>query len=99
MIKIQSLSISNFICQVEGNIVSDMDDEKVILSIQNGKYYNLGDLGGKIWELIKSPISIEQLVKGLMAHYEVEESECSEQVLNFLKSLYDEGLIQVEKTS
>jgi len=33
---------------VEGNIVSNMDGEKVMLSIKNGKYYNLGEIGGFI---------------------------------------------------
>ena len=28
-----------------------MDGEKVMLSINNGKYYNLGEIGGDIWEL------------------------------------------------
>ena len=45
--------------QQPGNIVSDMDGEKVMLSIQSGKYYNLGTLGGEIWELMKEPISFE----------------------------------------
>ena len=52
--------------QQQGNIVSDMDGEKVMLSIQSGKYYNLGKLGGEIWELMKEPISIEALVATLL---------------------------------
>ena len=35
---------------MKGNIVSDMGGEKVMLSIENGKYYNLGEMGGEIWE-------------------------------------------------
>ena len=37
-----------------------MDGEKVMLSIEKGKYYNLGLLGGVIWELIESPITGEE---------------------------------------
>ncbi|MBO0602525.1 lasso peptide biosynthesis PqqD family chaperone [Sporosarcina sp. E16_3] len=79
--------------QQPGNIVSDMDGEKVMLSVQSGKYYNLGQLGGEIWELMKEPISIETVVVTLQASYEVEQNECEEQVAEFLTQLLDEGLI------
>ncbi|WP_191565592.1 lasso peptide biosynthesis PqqD family chaperone [Metabacillus idriensis] len=97
MVKIQQLSTTHIVCQGEGNIVSDMDGEKVMLSISNGKYYNLGEMGGVIWELIKTPTSINQLINTLLHQYEVEQNECQEQVISFLDRLYDEKLIKLEK--
>ena len=47
----EHLSIHQCVGQVKGNIVSDMDGEKVMLSVDNGKYYNFGEIGGRIWEL------------------------------------------------
>ncbi|WP_186673046.1 lasso peptide biosynthesis PqqD family chaperone [Sporosarcina sp. BP05] len=79
--------------QQQGNIVSDMDGEKVMLSVQSGKYYNLGQLGGEIWELMNEPISIETVVVTLQSRYDVEKTECEEQVAEFLTQLLDEGLI------
>ncbi|ASK63710.1 PqqD family protein [Virgibacillus phasianinus] len=89
MIKNQSI-----LSQEQGNIVSDMDGEKVMLSIHNGKYYNLGHMGGEIWEQIKDPITTEDLIAYLMDHYDVERDECQEQVLSFLNLLLDEKLIK-----
>lgn len=43
MIQESKIDVNHVIVQVEGNIVSDMDGEKVMLSIKNGKYYNLGE--------------------------------------------------------
>jgi CRISPR/Cas system CSM-associated protein Csm4 (group 5 of RAMP superfamily) len=97
MVKILHISTGHIVTQGEGNIVSDMDGEKVMLSIENGKYYNLGEIGGVIWDLIKIPTLIDQLVNTLLAQYEVEKSECEEQVMSFLKMLHDEGLIKVEE--
>ena len=52
---INEISLESVVSQVDGQIVSDMGGEKVMLSIHNGKYYNLGGLGGRIWEqLIKT---------------------------------------------
>ncbi|WP_416149850.1 lasso peptide biosynthesis PqqD family chaperone [Salipaludibacillus sp. HK11] len=96
MIKSQYYSTIETISQKSGNIVSDMDGEKVMLSINNGKYYNLGDIGGEIWELIEEPISIENLVSALISKYEIEKQQCEEHVLSFLEKLHKEDLIKIE---
>ncbi|MBP1949023.1 lasso peptide biosynthesis PqqD family chaperone [Virgibacillus litoralis] len=93
MIKNQSLSVQHLVSQKEGNIVSDMDGEKVMLSIHNGKYYNLGEMGGEIWELLKEPITVQNLIASLTEQYDVEHSECEEQVLSFLTLLLEEGIV------
>ena len=63
-----------------------MDGEKVMLSIQKGKYYNLGEIGGEIWELIEEPNNqLISLVTMLVSKYDVEQTECEEQVVSFLE--------------
>lgn len=96
MIKNQHISLNHSIVQVKGNIVSDMDTEKVMLSINNGKYYNLGEVGGKIWDLIGVPISVNQLVTNLISEYDVKQNECEQQVISFLERLLQEDLIHIE---
>ncbi|MEG7844337.1 MULTISPECIES: lasso peptide biosynthesis PqqD family chaperone [Bacillus cereus group] len=93
----QGISLNQFITQVQGNIVSDMNGEKVMLSIRNGKYYNLGELGGVIWGLIEKPLSVTQLIKELTLEYEVEQSKCEKEVVSYLEILLEEGLIEVSK--
>ncbi|MDD9266536.1 lasso peptide biosynthesis PqqD family chaperone [Paenibacillus sp. GCM10023248] len=89
------VSMNDYVVQVKGNIVSDMGGEKVMLSIQNGKYYNLGEMGGIIWDLVEVPISIGQLITTLMTEYDVEQSECQRQVVSFLGHLLEEGLVHL----
>ncbi|KHE69229.1 lasso peptide biosynthesis PqqD family chaperone [Halobacillus sp. BBL2006] len=96
----QTLVSTQWVSQKEGNIVSDMNGERVMLSIENGKYYNLGELGGEIWDLIEEPIPINQVIERLLYQYEVERNVCEVQVQNFLNQLYNENLIAIEeKTS
>lgn len=52
--KDRNLNISTFIMS-KRNVVSDMDGEKVMLSVHNVKYYNLGEVGGLTWELMNEP--------------------------------------------
>jgi hypothetical protein len=95
MIKNKNISLNHLVTQVKGNIVSDMGGEKVMLSVNKGKYYNLGEIGGDIWDLIEEEIVINQLVETLMSKYDVEQTECEEHVISFLELLLDEGLISI----
>lgn len=93
VMKEQTLSQQLFIIQSKDHIVSDMDGEKVLLSIENGKYYNLGVIGGRIWELIYEPIRIGEVINTLLDEYEVEREECEVGVFSFLAHLSEEKLI------
>ncbi|MDR6121880.1 hypothetical protein QFZ87_001477 [Bacillus sp. SLBN-46] len=94
MIKNQNISLNHFVKQVKGNIVSNMGGEKVMLSVKNGKYYNLGEIGGDIWDLIEEKVTVSQLITILMSKYSVEQQECEEHVISFLEMLMDQGLIK-----
>ncbi|WP_369900578.1 lasso peptide biosynthesis PqqD family chaperone [Bacillus manliponensis] len=96
MSNLREVSLSGIVAQCEGNIVSDMDGETVMMSVENGKYYNLGKIGGVIWNIMKEPVSIEQVVTILMSEYDVEREDCEEQVRSFLTQLYGEDLIYIE---
>lgn len=93
----QQISLDSIIVQSEGNIVSDMDGEMVMMSINNGKYYNLGIVGSDIWDLTKSPIKVIEVVSKLKEVYEVEEHECIQNVLSFLENLLKENIIQIKE--
>lgn len=90
----QNFSLNEKVVQGKGNIVSEMGGEKVMLSIENGKYYNLGEIGGGIWDLMQEPIKVDQVVSILISKYDVEQTECEEQVISFLNQLNEEGLIE-----
>lgn len=95
MLTKENILLESKIAQMQGNIVSDMDGEKVMLNIENGNYYNLGELGGDIWGMMKKPIEVRSIIMKILSEYEVEESECEEQVISYVNKLYSEGLITV----
>ncbi|MBO7744931.1 lasso peptide biosynthesis PqqD family chaperone [Paenibacillus sp. MWE-103] len=89
--------VEQTVVQSAGSVVSDMSGEKVMFSINSGKYYNLGAVGGRVWELMASPIPVKRLVDELVAEYDIDRSACEEQVTAFLKNLHGEALIEVRK--
>lgn len=89
----------DLIVQGKGSIVSEMGKEKVMLSIENGKYYNLGELGGEIWDLLTDPMTVQQIVEQLLERYDVEQPVCEQQVQEFVSQLAKEKLIEVQRTA
>jgi hypothetical protein len=96
-ITVQTLLLEQLVVQDENNIVSDMGGEKVILSIENGKYYNLGVMGSQIWDLIKVPVTIAHVIEALLQQFEVAREICEEQVISFLSHLLEERLIHIKE--
>jgi len=96
MLDTKLINQSTLVNQAKGAIVSDMAGEKVMLSVQNGKYYNLGNIGGAIWDYIESPLSVIELVQKLKEVFEVDTEECNKEVTIFLEQLYSEGLIEIK---
>ncbi|MBD7939105.1 MULTISPECIES: lasso peptide biosynthesis PqqD family chaperone [Cytobacillus] len=97
MIAKKPLSINDSVKQVSGNMVSDMNGEKVMLNIENGKYYNLGVIGGDIWGKMQETVLVSSLISQMQAEYEVEQIKCEEEVFFFLEQLLKEGLIEVQQ--
>ena len=89
------MKLDCLIVQAKGNIVSDMDGEKVMLSIKNGKYYNLGEVGGVIWESIQQPKSIDHIIEELKTTYDVTAEQCEADVIPFIEMLRKENLIEL----
>lgn len=74
---------------------SDMDGEKVMMSIENGEYYGLNQIGSRIWELIETPKTIDELIGKLTDEFDVSPELCENDVMVFLKELLEKNLITV----
>lgn len=74
-------------------IAADMNGEKVMMDITTGKYYNLGEVGGRIWELLENPLSNEELISKLLEEYDVSAEQCAADVAPFIEKMLSIGLI------
>lgn len=77
----------------EGLMTADMNGSAVMMDIMTGKYYNLGAVGGRIWELLEEPMTLAALVKKLTAEYDVSAEQCRTDILPFLNTLLERGLL------
>ncbi|AIQ45093.1 metallophosphoesterase [Paenibacillus sp. FSL R7-0273] len=93
------LSLETVLVQRPGNIASDMDGEKVMLNIQNGKYYNLGEVGGEIWSAIAQPAPVSRIVEVIRQTFEVPAETAERDVFEFVYSLLAEDLVAIASAS
>lgn len=80
-------------------LASDLEDELVMLNLESSHYYGLEAVGKFIWEQIRTPLTVAELVETLLAQFDVERETCEREVIAFLEELEQEGLIQVETTT
>lgn len=76
-----------------GLMTADMNGSAVMMDIMTGKYYNLGEVGGRIWELLEEPATLAALVQKLTAEYDVSAEQCRADILPFLNTLLERGLL------
>jgi len=75
-------------------ISSELDDGVVMLDIEAGKYFGADEVGYRIWQLLASPIRMQEIVAALIEEYDVEPSRCEVEVAGFIGSLLDAGLVE-----
>ncbi|AIQ50716.1 lasso peptide biosynthesis PqqD family chaperone [Paenibacillus sp. FSL R7-0331] len=93
------LSLETVLVQRPGNIASDMDGEKVMLNIQNGKYYNLGEVGGEIWSAMAQPVPVSRIVEVIRQTFDVPAETAEQDVFEFVHSLLAEDLVAIDSAS
>lgn len=76
-------------------LVSNIDNEVVMMSIENNQYYGLNNIGSRIWQLIQQPVGVEKIVDCLYNEYDVDKTECEKDVCDYLEQLISKNLITI----
>lgn len=91
----EDIALSSVIVKNAEIVTADMDGETVMMSIETGKYYNLGKMGSIIWGMLDTPLSVETLLEKLMEKFNVGRGQCEKEVSSFLSETYKEGLVTI----
>jgi len=74
---------------------AEIDDQTIMMDIEQGSYFGLNQMGTRIWALLAEPMVIGDLCDQLTEQFDVPGEQCERQVIDFLGSLLDRGLLQV----
>ncbi len=74
---------------------SVLGNETVVLNYELGNYYELNDVGGFIWSLLKEKqeITVGEIQEQLLEEFDVEAAVCQQELVSFLENLVHEKLI------
>lgn len=92
----RSHEVTNPVCflAIKEALFSDLNDEAVILSLKNGKYYGLNAVGVTIWKALQRPASLSEIESTVRLEYEVDPETCHREVTAFVEKMVLEGLIE-----
>jgi hypothetical protein len=72
-----------------------IDGELIGMSVERGACYGLDGVGTAIWDLLAQPRSIDSVCRELAERYDVEPDQCRHDIVPYLQSLHEEGLVSV----
>ncbi len=81
--------------QVSASVAPSGEGEVVILGLKDGLYFELNDVGARIWHLIQSPTSVAELVAALLEEYDVTREQCEADVCSIAAELIDRDLARI----
>ena len=85
------LSLDSIICRRADLVATDIDQDKVFLDVSSGKYCGMNRVGSSIWDLAEQPIEIRVICARLLQRFEIDESVCQRETVQFCQELFDTG--------
>lgn len=89
------IGLSTKVRQSKDQVSCSLNDEVAMLNLNTALYFGLDEVGALIWQALKEPIPAVELCKVVVDHFDVDETQCQEHVLEFLTRLEKAGLIEV----
>lgn len=74
-------------------VFSEIDNEYVLMSENNGEYYGFNAIASEIWQLLEKPIALNSIIDMLTQTFDVTSDDCKSDVLEFINKLIDKQLI------
>lgn len=77
-------------------IEADIDDDKVMMSVESGMYFGLNPVAARVWELLAQPRNMTEVVEVLTQEFDVDPDQCRSDVAHFIEQLNENKLISVQ---
>ena len=82
--------------KINEDVVSrNLQGEMVLLNLKTNLYCGLDGMGARMWTLISKHKSLCNVLDELMKEYDVPESQCTKDLLNFVCMLKENELIEI----
>ena len=75
---------------------SVLGNETILLNYELGNYYELNEVGGFIWSILKENkvITVQEIQEKILDEFDVEPVVCQAELISFLDNMLHENLIE-----
>jgi len=91
-----AVTMSSIVVATKDQVSSDLAGESILLSLKTANYYGLDQVGARIWELVQQPTPVTAVRDAILNEFDVDRERCERDVLELLRQLVAEGLIEVQ---
>lgn len=74
-------------------LVQRAADQWILLNVENGQYYALDEVSGRVWDLCDGSHSVSAMVAAICQEYDAPAGDVEEDVLAFLGEMAQEELL------
>lgn len=72
-------------------LVAKIGEDLVMMSMTNGRYIGLNEVGARVWDLIETSCDLDALCARLETEYEVAPAVCRAEIEAFISELVANG--------
>ena len=90
------ISFSDRVKVPDGVLISNLQDESVILNLDSERYFGLDDVGTRILSVLSTTGSLEAAYQQLLEEYEVDGDVLRRDMLMLVGQLVEHGLVKVD---
>ena len=69
--------------------------EAIVLDLGAGVYYSLNPVAARVWELVRQPRTVDEILATLLAEYDVDAARCERDVTQLLRDLAARQLLTI----
>lgn len=77
-------------------LIARIGGEVVMMSVKNDNYIGLNKIGARIWEIIDTPQTLDDICDLLVRQFKVPAETCRAEVETFLRELEKFGAVALE---
>jgi len=91
-----TISFSDRVTVPDEILISNLQDESVILNLNSERYFGLDNVGTRMLSVLNNSASIEAAYESLAAEYDVDRNVLREDLIVLVEKLLQQGLVIVE---
>ena len=77
----------------QDHVATSIGDETAVMSLKRGRYYAVGSVAERIWQMLEAPASPREIAERLLEEYDIMPEQCAREIDAFLNELIEEGLV------